>query len=152
LFTGPPIPSSVLRDFVQHGGNVYLYGGTNYKVSAGEEAARWAPFLKSFGIQFAPEYRSTSGFINVSGFAAEQPLGPDLFTGIRYLENVDDQPLSYIDPNFRERAQIFGDGYFAAGEIPEPSTGILLTIGLCLLLLRFKPWRTVGGQHFPPEA
>lgn len=139
LFVGQPISSSFLKSYVLSGGNVYLYGGTNYHVDAAGEAARWADFLDLIGVQFASTYRSTPGYINVSEFASQEPFGPFLFGGVRYLDNLDDQPLTYLDPSAKRGTQIFGDGYFAAAEIvPELATWQLSSTGLILFAVAFR--------------
>ncbi len=55
---GVPVPSQVLIDYVEGGGNVYVAAGTGGFGSAASEAAAWNPFLEAFGLRFHDEWNT----------------------------------------------------------------------------------------------
>ena len=65
LVGGDAVDNTVLVDYVNAGGNVYIAGGTGI-VSAAAEAARWDSFLNPFGFQFEPIYNGIDGNIVIN--------------------------------------------------------------------------------------
>ncbi|MEO0868351.1 MAG: hypothetical protein AAFY17_07870, partial [Cyanobacteria bacterium J06642_11] len=55
FLAGNPVDNSVLIDYVNAGGNVYLAGGTG-RGGPINEAARWNTFLNEFGFDFGAPY------------------------------------------------------------------------------------------------
>lgn len=134
IFLGGPAFSynaTVLTDYVNTGRNVYLMGGTGIG-GAAAEAARWNPFLNNFGLGFGSPYNGVIGNIPIS---SPHPI----FVGVTQLyQNNGNDALDLIatDPLTDVLVSFGGHDLYAvfdssAGNvIPEPSTWLLLGIGV----------------------
>lgn len=71
-----PIEKSVLTQYFEGGGNVFIMAGTNYG-GAQVEAEAWNDFLAPYDIQLAPRYTSYRGYVT--------PMGDPLFDGVTGL-------------------------------------------------------------------
>lgn len=122
--------ATVLTNYVNNGGKVYLAGGTGI----GSEDTVWDSFLGNFGFDFGTSYNGISG--------TYAPLTPHpIFAGISslYYDNGNTVILTGSTPYAQLIAVqpgsgagligIYDDGQ-SGGEIPEPSTLGLLGVGL----------------------
>lgn len=131
--TGQPgADTTVLTDYVNAGGGVYLGAGTFLGGnSAIGEAAAWNPFLNNFGLGLAGvAYNGISGNIAPSG-------GHPIVDGVSslYYNNGNSVVLFGGNPN----AQIIETSASGAGllgvydditDVPEPSTWLLMISGV----------------------
>lgn len=123
--------NSVLIDYVNAGGNVYLAGGTARLGSAAAEAAAWNTFLNNFGLGFDAPYNNVMGSIAVSS-------GHPIFNGVDSLyQNNGNNTLDLfaLDPNNEVLVSLNGNGLYAiyesaAAQVPEAATLLLLGAGL----------------------
>lgn len=76
---------TVLGDYVDQGGSVYIAGGTGWG-GAAAEAAAWNSFLAPFDVQMGASYDGVSGNIAVSG--------DPIFAGVSTLYSNNGNPLS----------------------------------------------------------
>jgi hypothetical protein len=118
----------VLTEYVQNGGSVYLVGGTAAG-NATQEADRWNGFLDDFGFQYGSPYNSVSGNRSV---ASSHPL----FTGVTQLYFNNGNPLALNGLNSIAEIVLAdpASSFALIGvneEVPEPSTVLLLGLGLC---------------------
>lgn len=130
----PGADTTVLTDYVNVGGGVYLAGGTFLAGTATGEANVWNPFLNNFGLAFqGGAYNAVVGNLPVTGTHS-------IFSGVSslYYAGGNTVVLFGSNPNAQIVEATAGVGGLIAvyddtgvGEpIPEPSTWTLLAIGL----------------------
>ena len=128
MFALPPeVDQTVLIDYVNAGGNVYINGGTGVGGSAAE-AADWNTFLNAFGLNFASSYNGIAGVI---ALASTHPV----LAGVAglYQNNGNSISLFVSNPGAEIIASLGGQGLYAvydATAIPEPASIKLLSAGL----------------------
>jgi hypothetical protein len=125
----PGANTTVLTDYVNAGGNVYLAGGTFLGGNATGEASAWNPFLNNFGLGFqGGSYNGISGVLPVTGIHPILNGVADL-----YYNNGNTVVLVGGNPN----AQIVqGPGLIGVYDdvaAPEPGGLALLGLGLAAL-------------------
>lgn len=138
---GPGIDTSVLIDYVNAGGNVYLAGGTGrFTGGAPAEAAFWNPFLNAFGLGFGSPYNGRQGALPIS---STHPIfdGPGGVVTRLYQNNGNDAlDIDVTDPRGQVLVSLNGHALYAVFDselqrAPEPSTLFLLGAGLLGLLV-----------------
>ena len=136
FLAGNAASNTVLIDYVNAGGNVYLAGGTGCCGGAVGEAAQWNTFLHHFGLDFATSYNQIEGNLAVSGI---HPI----LAGVDHLyqnngNNVSDLDLS--DPRNQVLVSSGSNGLYAVYDdtaaVPEPGTMLLMGMGLSALGVR----------------
>jgi hypothetical protein len=124
FLAGNPFVNSVLIDYVNGGGNVFLEGGTGWG-GAAAEAAQWNTFLNVFGLEYGTSYNGVGGNIAIS---STHPI----FAGVDslYQDNGNDTlDLKLLDPSAQVLVTFNGHGLYAVYEsvaVPEPGTLLLL--------------------------
>jgi hypothetical protein len=113
-----PAVASVLTDYVNAGGNVYLASGTITFGTAAAEAAFWNPFLNNFGLSLASVWNTIVGVVPI---ASADPL----FAGVTGL--------------YQDRGNSITD--LAPG---DPRSRIILTFGSQGLVAVFSD---AGGER-----
>ncbi|MEW6219399.1 MAG: VPLPA-CTERM sorting domain-containing protein [Thermodesulfobacteriota bacterium] len=128
FLAGTAADTTVLTQYVQGGGNVYLAGGTGWG-GAGGEAALWNPFLNNFGLGLDTEYNGVSGSIPIS---SSHPI----FNGVDHLHQGNGQDTLDLvaGDNAETLVSYYGHGLYAvyegAAPVPVPAAGLLLASGL----------------------
>ncbi|RJQ14728.1 MAG: PEP-CTERM sorting domain-containing protein [Nitrospiraceae bacterium] len=131
FLSGNSASNSVLIDYVNAGGNVYLAGGTGWGGSVAE-ANQWKAFLNNFGLGFGTYYNGIAGSIAIDN---SHPI----FAGVDHLyQNNGNDALDILalDPQSTVLVSYNGHGLYAVYEsytpptVPEPSTFVLLAAGL----------------------
>ena len=121
---GSGVSTSVLVDYVNGGGNVYLGGGAGGFGGGTGEANAWNPFLASFGLQFVAGYNSLSGVVPVS---SSHPV----FQGVAALYHNVGNSINVIGPGAEGLVSGSGEILFAVfdGEAvgcePDLTTGAI---------------------------
>jgi hypothetical protein len=130
-YSGPTtIPTAQLIAYVQAGGNVLVSLGSALNNDTGvNEAAAWNPFLNAFGLNILPAYDYFPLVPIVSSDPAMSGVTSMFYDGGSIIT------LTGTDPNARIVASAAGRGLFAvyepaAVEVPEPTTLVLLGVGL----------------------
>lgn len=128
----PTGDTSVLTDYVNAGGGVYIAAGTaGIGGGATAEANAWNPFLNAFGLGLlGGAYNGVSGNIAIAG-------GHPIFSGVSqlYQNNGSTVVLFGANPN-AQIVQQTGGGigltgvYDDTAAVPEPSAGLLLLTGI----------------------
>ena len=134
----PGANTTVLTNYVNAGGGVYLAAGTFLGGTATGEANAWNPFLNNFGL--ALQGGSYNGVIGTLAVGGSHPI----FTGVSslYYNNGNTVVPFGVNPNAQIVEQTAsGAGLIAVfddlAEIPEPTAWLLMASGLCALgLLR----------------
>jgi len=132
---GDAADNTVLIDYVNAGGNVYLAGGTGWG-GALAEANRWNDFLNYFGMGFGTSYNGVVGNIAINSTH-------EIFQGVDHLyqnNGNDTLDIDISNPNSQVLLSYNGHGLYAvyddvATSIPEPAALLLLCAGLLSLTL-----------------
>jgi hypothetical protein len=125
--------ASVLTNYVNAGGGVYLMGGT---AGVGNEANVWDGFLNNFGFDYGPSYNGIGGAYAITS-------GHVIFAGVGslYYNNGNTVNLFGANPNASIVESLNGAGligvYDSGSAVPEPSTlgltaASLLAVGWAL--------------------
>ncbi|MFZ4859823.1 MAG: PEP-CTERM sorting domain-containing protein [Desulfuromonadaceae bacterium] len=130
FLAGNPVDNSVLIDYVNAGGNVYIAGGTGWGGPVAE-ANQWNTFLNNFGLGFGTAYNGVGGNIAIN---STHPI----FNGVDslYQNNGNDAlDLYSTDPKGQIILSANGHGLYAVYDsgpapVPEPGTMMLLGIGM----------------------
>jgi len=150
---GNLIDTSVLIQYVEQGGNVYIAGGTSV---ADQEAAQWNPLLNHFGLSFASEYNTGTGILTINSPHA-------IFTGVTSLYQGNGLAIADLTPNDSTSEILVtapppGIGrepvgmYAIYAPIPEPASVWLLGSGLLGLTLFFRARKRDAGYTGAGDA
>jgi hypothetical protein len=134
FLAGNAADNSVLTDYVNNGGNVYLAGGTGWG-GAYAEANRWNAFLNAFGLGFGAPYNLVIGNIPISSTH-------EIFNGVSSLYQNNGNSaidINLTDPSSQLLVSYAGSGLYAIYDdttaVPEPSPLLLLMSGLFGVIL-----------------
>jgi hypothetical protein len=137
FLAGNPVDNSLLTDYVNNGGNVYLAGGTGWGGST-QEAANWNPFLNSFGLGFGSFYNGVNG-------ALTPPATHPIFNGVGTVYfNNGNNALDLVAGGNSQVVWNSGatgliavyDGNTAA--VPEPGTMALFGMGMSAMAFAIR--------------
>lgn len=138
---GSAVDNTMLTDYVNGGGNVFVEAGTGCCGGAPGEAGTWNPFLNAFGMNLATNYNNVGLNVDVSAFQSQGPYGSALFSGVNtvYINNGNNVSMEGVAPNVQIFSDANGNGLYGAwqGSVPEPSSlmgfvGLLLVLGLAI--------------------
>lgn len=127
-YTNATVIPSVLTDYINGGGNIYLCGGS----ATINEPTVWNPFLNNFGLNFISPYNGVAGNMAIS---SSHPI----FAGVDHLYQNNGSTIIEAVPG-NPGAQILvsynGKGLYAVYEgsapvVPEASS-LLLALGIGL--------------------
>ena len=124
--------ATVLVNYVNAGGNVYVAAGTGgcCFASAAAEAAHWNTLLNTFGLGFTSPYNGIAGNIAT---ASTHPI----FSGVSALYQNNGNSILDLnpgDPRNQVLVSAFGQGQYAVYDpVPEPGTMLLLGTGIAAL-------------------
>jgi hypothetical protein len=118
---------TVLTDYINAGGGVFIAGGTGFGGPTAE-AAQWNGFLASFGLALdGSNYNGVSGILAVTGTHA-------IFSGVSQLYyNNGNTVLDIGNPNSTVVEPRLIGVYDDVGAVPEPETYALMLAGLGVL-------------------
>lgn len=139
LVAGTNVSNALLTNYVDHGGNVLLEGGTACCGGAAGEAAQWSSFLGHFGLAFSPSYSNVFGTTaDVSSFKNQGVDGAALFDKVNslYMDGGNYVIASALNRYSHVFLDGSGNGLYAtsmAAAVPEPETYALLLGGLGLM-------------------
>lgn len=129
------VSTSVLIDYVNAGGNVYLMGG----VGVSGEDALWDPFLNAFGLDFGAGYNGIGSPYMPADMSLPISGSHPILAGIDHLQMGNGSTIYDID-DLDARGQIVasynGMGVLAVYDgnataaVPEPGTLALMGLGL----------------------
>ena len=126
FLAGNAADNQVLIDYVNHGGNVYLAGGTGLG-SQNAEALRWNTFLNTFGLAFSTSENADVGSIPIN---STHPI----FVNVDHLyQNNGNDTLVVSTNDPRTQVLVYDAGcalYAVYDSVPEPATLSLLIISL----------------------
>lgn len=130
FLAGDAADNSVLIDYVNAGGNVYLAGGTGWGGSVAE-ANRWNTFLNNFGLGFGASYNGVGGNIAINS-------PHEIFNGVDHLyqnNGNDALDLAISSPYSELLVSYNGHGLYAiyddtGAAVPEPTSLWLFGLGL----------------------
>lgn len=130
---GNQADNTVLINYVNAGGNVYVMGGTG-----GGGDFNWNTFLNTFGLNFASSYNGINGSMAI---ASPHPI----FAGVDSLwqQNGQNVSLSGSIPGAQILVDYNGNGLYGVYDpVPLPPTALLLGSGL----LGLAGWRWRGRK------
>jgi hypothetical protein len=96
---GTAVSTSVLTDYVNAGGNVYIFGGSGSL----SEATTWNPFLNVFGLSYSSGYVGTGG---VSPISSSHPV----LAGVTGLYHNSGSAVNDLDPVSPHQLVIASEG------------------------------------------
>jgi hypothetical protein len=132
FLAGNAADNQVLIDYVNHGGNVYLAGGTGLG-NQNAEALRWNTFLNAFGLAFSTSENGDVGSIPIR---STHPI----FANVDHLyqnNGNDTLVVSASDP--RTQVLVYDAGcalYAVYDSVPDPATLSSLALGGLAVLRR----------------
>ena len=129
----PAANTTVLTDYVNAGGGVYLQAGTAVGVDATGEANTWNPFLNNFGLGLqGGAYNLVIGNLPVTGTH-------EIFSGVSNLYHNNGSTVVLFGANpYAQIVEQTGGGigligvYDDLSHAPEPTTWLFLLTGLAL--------------------
>lgn len=135
FLAGDAADNSVLIDYVNAGGNVYLAGGTGWGGSLAE-ANRWNTFLNNFGLGFGTSYNGVTGNIAINSTH-------QIFNGVDHLyqnNGNDALDINVSSPYSQLLVSYNNHGLYAIyddtiSSVPEPPTFILIFLGMLSIVL-----------------